>query len=180
MISFFYDSCFMFIRFLIPGIFLGLIYDIFRFMRIKRNRKFDSILKITKKRYFPEKAKNNENIAIRRQGSDNLLIFIEDVCFFLIVFIIEVLTIYHLNDGEIRIYCLLFSLIGFFCYQKTIGRLVIFISIKLLYLFRRIFCFFIFLILDPIVFIIKKFKKISSSLALKKMIKNKKECNKTI
>ena len=171
MISFFYDSCFMFIRFLIPGIFSGLIYDVFRLIRIKRNCNFDSILKIIKIRYFPEKTKNKKNILVCRQSFHNLFIFIEDVCFFLIVFLIEALTIYHLNDGEIRIYCLIFSLIGFFCYQKTIGRLIIFISIKLLYLFRRIFCFFIFLILDPIVFIIKKIKKISSSMASKKMIK---------
>ena len=163
MITFFYDSCEMFFKFFVPGIFSGMIYDIFRLNRIKRNFHSSSFTDIVKKRYFSEKTVS----PVKKHNFDNILIFMEDVCFFLIAAIAEVLAIYYLNDGEIRIYCLLFSVIGFFCYQKTIGFVIIFFAKKLLCWFRKIICFFVFLILDPIVFITRKIGKIFSSIIQK-------------
>ena len=62
----------------------------------------------------------------------------EDILFFVIVAITEILATYHINEGEIRIYGLMISAIGFFVYQKTLGRMFIFFSKKILYLIRMI------------------------------------------
>ena len=146
-----------------------MIYDIFRLIRLKRRPgKSDSFFEIIKKRYFYQDKK------IVLQNFDVLLTFIEDICFFLIVSITEILATYYFNEGEIRIYCLIFSVIGFYCYHKTIGFLVISISKKLLYLSEKIFCFFVFLIFDPIVFIMKKLNK---SYTISKRNQNEKEQN---
>ena len=83
MIHFFYDSCLMFFQFLIPGIFLGVIYDIFRFIRIARNDNPYYLLKEIKRRYFPEK--ENTISSLHRSKREFVWVFIEDVFFFLIL-----------------------------------------------------------------------------------------------
>ncbi|MBE6665376.1 MAG: hypothetical protein E7603_04010 [Ruminococcaceae bacterium] len=162
MINFFYDSYLIFLRFLIPGIFLGMIYDVFRLIRIGRNSKTIPLPEAIKNRYFPNKIKRNKK-TLKKHTYPNFLVFIEDISFFLIVSVTEILATYHLNNGEIRIYCLLFSVIGFFCYQKTISLCVIFISKKMAKLFQKILFICICLVLDPIVFFIKKLKRMLSS-----------------
>ena len=157
MIHFFYDSWLMFFRFLIPGIFLGLVYDVFRIIRIGRNDQTQRLSEMLRKRFYPqkeEKKKRQKNL----MRWECVLTFIEDIFFFLIVSVTEILAVYYFNDGEIRIYGLLFSAFGFFIYQKTIGRLVILLSKKILYLIRKIICFCICLILRPWFAIFKKLR----------------------
>jgi len=156
---FFYDSCFMFFQFLIPGFFLGLVYDVFRIIRIGRNDKTYRLSEAIEKRYFPQNKERKRKRPKNQSNRETVLIFIEDIYFFFIVAVTEILSIYYLNDGEIRIYCLLFSLIGFICYQKTFGYLVILLSKKILYLCRKILYFCICLILTPAFFIIKKLSR---------------------
>lgn len=159
MIQFFYDSYLMFIQFLIPGIFLGIIYDIFRLIRIGRNSNNVSLWKMIKNRYFQNKMKEAKTMPIKKHHFDTLWVFAEDICFFLIVAITEILAIYHLNDGEIRIYCLLFSLIGFSFYQKTIGLFLIFFLKNFIRLLKKYLFICICIILNPTVFILKKSRK---------------------
>lgn len=174
MINFFYDSYLMFIQFLIPGIFLGIIYDIFYLLRIEKNEKEVSLWRLTIKRYFPNKIKENSKNHIKNKSLYNFFVFAEDICFFFIVAIIEILAIYYLNDGEIRIYCLLFSLIGFFSYQKTIGLFLRFLLIKLSKLLKNLLFMCICIIMEPIAFIIKKCKQMIASLDFKKRFQRRK------
>ena len=162
MIAFFYDSSVVILKFLIPGIFLGAVYDIFRFFRISRNDETNSVSQAIMNRYFPNMKKSKKKIP------DTMLVFAEDILFFLIVAITEILATFHLNDGEIRIYCLVVSAIGFFVYQKTMGRLLIFFSKKILYLLRKTICLFVSLILTPCFFIIKKIGRLISSVRKKR------------
>ena len=159
MIQFFYDSYLMFIQFLIPGVFLGIIYDVFYLIRIGRNNTIIPLWQLMRKRYFSNETRENIKIKIKKFHFDAFFIFIEDISFFLIVAITEILAIYHLNNGEIRIYSLLFSLIGFFCYQKTIGLFVIFLARNILRLLKKYLFIFICSILHPCACIIKKSKK---------------------
>ncbi len=159
MIHFFYDSCLMFFQFLIPGIFLGLVYDIFRIIRIGRNDQTQRLAETIRKRFFPQKEERKKQREKNQAKREAVLIFFEDIFFFLIVAITEILAVYYFNDGEIRIYCLMFSAIGFLCYQKTIGRLVIALSKKILYLLKKIICFFVCLILKPWFAVSKKLNK---------------------
>lgn len=166
MIDFFYDSCLMFFRFLIPGIFLGIIYDVFRLIRIGRNDQTYRISKEIKKRYFPKKEKpegNKQKKRSKKIDPDMIFIFLEDICFFLIVAVTEILAIYYLNNGEIRIYCLIFSAVGFFAYQKTIGKLIIFLSRKIIYLVRKTICFAICIFLTPAFFMLRKVQHLRNS-----------------
>ena len=162
MTEFFYDSCSLILKFLIPGMFLGIIYDIFRLIRIARNDKtFDPVTAV-RKRFFMKSAPVN-----KRKKADFfniMIIWIEDIFFFLIVAITEILTLFQLNGGEIRIYCLLFSAVGFFIYQKTIGNLFIFLSKKIIYLIRKMIFILICAILIPLLGIIRVAKKLISVL----------------
>jgi hypothetical protein len=165
MISFFYDSWIIILKFLIPGIFLGMVYDMFRLFRIAGNDKTYSVINAIKNRYF---SKIHFNKKTRRHISDAIFVFIEDVLFFLVVAVTEILATFHFNHGEIRIYCLLISAIGFFIYQKTIGRLVVFFSRKTLYLIRKIIYWIVCLILTPTFYILRFSKKLISFLFRKR------------
>ena len=136
--DFFYDSWISILKFIIPGIFLGAVYDIFRLLRISGNDQTNSAFKAIGDRYFPNRKKS------ARKFSDTAIVFIEDILFFVIVAITE---------GEIRIYGLLISAIGFFAYQKTVGRMIIFFSKKILYLIRKIIYLIACLILTPVLFV---------------------------
>ena len=103
MIAFFYDSWVTVLKFLIPGAFLGIIYDIIRLFRISRNDPTNSVRQAIFERYFSKRKKSRIHI------SDTLIVFFEDVLFFLIVALTEIIANFHFNDGEIRIYCLLIS-----------------------------------------------------------------------
>lgn len=159
MIHFFYDSYLMVLQFLIPGIFLGLIYDIFRIIRIMRNDSTQRLSEMIRKRFFSQEKEQPKKKIKNSQKRENILIFIEDIFFFLIVAVTEILAVYYFNDGEIRIYCLLFSAIGFICYQKTVGRLVISLSKKIVYFIRKIVYCFVCLILKPWFAVSKKLNK---------------------
>ncbi|MBQ8496869.1 MAG: hypothetical protein IJ489_05360 [Clostridia bacterium] len=80
----------------------------------------------------------------------------------MIVALTEILMLFQLNGGEIRIYCLLFSAIGFVIYQKSIGNLLIFLSKRIIYFIRRILYILACAILIPSFWIIRILKKLIS------------------
>ena len=164
MTEFFYDSWLVILEFLIPGIFLGLIYDIFRLSRIARNDMTFQVTEAIKKRFFAQSTVRVKKFKI----AEPWIVFMEDIVFFLIVAVTEILATYHINNGEIRIYCLLVSVIGFFAYQKTLGRLVIFFSTKILYLIRKTVYIIICIILTPPFLISKQTKKLFRAIYLKR------------
>ena len=147
--GFFYDSWIVILKFLIPGIFLGLVYDIFRFARISRNDYTHSI-----KKFSSDDKKGTTHF------SEATMLFIEDTLFFIIVAITEILAFFYFNNGEIRICCLILSAVGFFAYQKTIGNLIIFFLKKTLHIIRKILYLVICMVLSPAIFFLGIFKKL--------------------
>lgn len=164
MIAFFYDSWVTVLKFLIPGAFLGIIYDIIRLFRISRNDPTNSVRQAIFERYFSKRKKSRIHI------SDTLIVFFEDVLFFLIVALTEIIANFHFNDGEIRIYCLLISMVGFALYQKTIGRLVIFSFKKILYPIRKLIYLIACMILTPIFFLFNHLLKPIARIKRKKNV----------
>jgi hypothetical protein len=162
MIAFFYDSWIVILKFLIPGIFLGTIYDFFRFSRIARNDPAYSVKQKIKDRFFPNSKSDNKKTN-SKQNSESIIIFVEDVLFFIVVAITEILAIFHFNNGEIRLCYLIASAIGFFVYQKTMGKLIIFFSKKILYFIRKIIYLIVCIVLIPSFF----FWRISRKMFLK-------------
>ena len=154
MIAFFYDSWIIILEFLIPGIFLGIVYDIFRLLRIARNDHSFKVIQAIKTRFFP-----NLSVLVKKVDiTENWIVFMEDIVFFLIVAATEILATYHINNGEIRIYCLVISVIGFFAYQKTFGKIIIFFSTKILYLIRKTIYATACVLLIPLFFILKQIR----------------------
>lgn len=157
--AFFYDSWAVILKFLIPGILLGAIYDLFRFFRIARNDHTYNLKQAIQNRFS---SKNDSDVKKRtqKQFSESTILFVEDILFFIIVAITEILAFFHLNNGEIRICYLVVSVVGFFVYQNTIGNLIIFFSKKTLYIIRNVLYFVSCVILIPSIFFFKIFKKL--------------------
>ncbi len=142
--AFFYDSSDLFLKFFALGVCFGIVYDCIRIFRIGRNDTQYAVLDAIRKRYFSVAEMKKKPIF-----SHNWLVMVEDVFFFLVVAVAEILFIYHFNDGEIRIYGLVCSVFGFLVYNKTVGRLIIFISKKILYVIRRIIYWVLHILIAP-------------------------------
>ena len=157
--AFFYDSWAVIFKFLIPGILLGAIYDLFRFSKIARTDHTYNLKQAIQNRFS---SKNDSDVKKRtsKRFSEAAILFVEDVLFFVIVAIVEILAFFHLNNGEIRICYLVISVVGFFVYQNTIGKLSIFFSKKILYIIRKILYFLSCVILIPSIFFFKIFKNL--------------------
>ena len=155
--AFFYDSWAIILKFLIPGILLGAIYDIFRFFRIARNDHTYNLKQAIQNRFS---SKTDFDVKKRTTLSESTILFVEDILFFIIVAITEILAFFHLNNGEIRFFYLLVSVVGFFVYQKTIGNLIIFFSKKTIYMIRKVLYFVSCVILIPSIFFLRIFKKL--------------------
>ena len=167
MTAFFYDSWITVIEFLIPGIFLGAVYDIFRLIRISRNDSTHSVGKAIQKRFFQKSDSMNDKQE-KTRISEFIIVFVEDILFFTIAAITEILALFYINAGEIRIYYLMISAIGFFAYQRTFGNIVLFFSKQLLYLIRKIIYFIACFILIPSFFFVKKSRSIFDAIVTKR------------
>ncbi len=156
MTDFFYDSFHMIVFFLLPGVFLGVLYDIFRMVRIARkDSKEKHLIEKLHMHFCPSKPfiQNTKN------KHDTILLFLEDFIFCTLAAITEIILFFHMNQGVIRIYAILISFVGFLWYHHTFGRLTIFIANRLIK-FIRILTFYISVILlTPPIAIYKVFYK---------------------
>ena len=152
--EFFYDSHQLIFSFLIPGIVLGAIYDVFRIIRFTRvNTKGNIGFQI--KKHFEL---NTDGYVQKSKRSLNVLIFFEDFIFCIIGTFIELLLFYHLNAGVIRIYAILISAVGFFIYQNSIGYLIIYVAQHIIYCIRYLIYYILIVVLTPFICIYKNTK----------------------
>ena len=97
------------------GVFLGVVYDIFRIRRLifccEKNTKAHSSI-FHRQRMFIEE----------------IVIFIEDVLFWFISAVSMCIFIYYVNSGRFRGVAIFGAVIGFFVYYKTIGKVVMLLS----------------------------------------------------
>ncbi len=98
------------------GVFLGIVYDVFRIRRLAFRTKpcFD-----TKEEYRRDKLRNK---------FENVVIFFEDVFFALISAVVICVFIFYMNSGQVRGIALVGALFGFLLYYMTVGRLVMYFS----------------------------------------------------
>ena len=152
--EFFYDSYQLILSFLIPGIVLGVIYDIFRVLRLARANTKGNICFRLKKHF--ELDTNDSSRKSKRNL--NILIFLEDFIFCIIGAFIEILLFYHLNAGVIRIYAILISIIGFFIYQHSISYLIIHVAQYVICCICHLIYYMLIIVLTPFVCIYKNTK----------------------
>ncbi len=151
--DFFYDSYQLILIFFLPGIFLGIVYDIFRILRIGRT----SDLSVGGAFYEKIRPRKPLFAPVSRflsahplKAADWVLVFIEDILFWLIAAITEILLIFHTNGGEIRIYCLIASVVGFFLYHQTLGKLITFFAKQIIFLLRCLIYWTLYAIIYPV------------------------------
>ncbi len=89
------------LAFFITGIFIGILFDIFR---------------VTRKSF----------------KTPNILIYIEDILFWILTGILLLFTIFTFSTGEIRLYMIIILLLGSFIYFLSISKYFILINSKIL------------------------------------------------
>ena len=151
MINDFYSSYSSFIISAFLGISIGIIYDIFRIFRIARSSylipqgKFYNAINPKENNIF-----KNCNFKKIFRVSSTFLTLAEDVIFWIITSLVQILFIYHINYGEIRIYFFIFEAIGATLYFFTIGNLVIYFSVRIIFLIRCLLYWTFYIIIYPI------------------------------
>ena len=138
MISFFYDSFLSFLVSLFPGIMIGVFYDIFRIMRIGENAVHSSLGQAYNA-YMPKRRKIRTFYPIHKMVSliKSTSVFAQDILFWIIAGCVEILFVFYIYNGEIRIYSMIVSFLGFLLYYQSVGKFVfyfakhIYLSIKL-------------------------------------------------
>ena len=151
MTEFFYDSTQLIISSFLLGVIIGLFYDTLRIIRIARTphiktpQHFERICNVAP---FPYKKKifepNSSSKAIP------ILTFIEDILFFTVATISLILFFLSENEGEIRLYCLLFLIIGFMVYICSLGKITLSFSTTIIFLFRWLLYWVIYIIMLPV------------------------------
>ena len=94
--------------------------------------------------------------------TDGTLTFIEDIFFWIIVFLAEEIYIYYINAGEPRADFFLLSVLGFVLYRVSLGRLVIFLSGQIIFFVRCLLSRLVYVIIYPVRMLWKFISKIVS------------------
>ena len=150
--GFFYDSRLLLFHGFLLGLAFGVIYDIFRLIRISLSTGNIAY----KSRFFklisPKKPIFKQYKPLKRAGEKLYFIsvFIEDVLFFIICSLFTVLFFLGENDGEIRAIVIIFSALGFAAYILTVGKLTFLFSKHIIFFARCLLYWFFYVILLPI------------------------------
>lgn len=167
MTEFFYDSYKLILKAIFLGVILGAIYDVFKMIRIAKRSDlkpcgtfFERIY--PKKTVFGgESAEKNVN-----ETADTVFTIIEDILYFIISALFEILFFLGENDGEIRIYCIIFIIIGFSIYEKTLGKIVALFSHRIIFFVRCLLYWSIYIIIFPIRMLFGSIRKAFMSMYL--------------
>ena len=138
MIVEFYGTYTSFFRAALLGAFFGILYDVFRIVRISHlpyimpSGKFYEIISI------PQRERHTKTIFWQNffKLSNTVITLVEDLLFWAIASLCEILFIYHVNGGAIRIYFLVISFAIAAIYFLTIGKLTIYFSVRIIFLIR--------------------------------------------
>jgi hypothetical protein len=152
MIVEFYGTYSAFVNAALLGVLLGIVYDIFRIARISRmpyiapEGRFYEIIKI------PERKKTLPGFV---SVSDKLLTFAEDIVFWIIASVAEVLFIYHINGGAVRVYFIMCTFSGAALYFFTVGKITMYFSVRIIFLLRCLLYWTFYIIIYPIRLILR-------------------------
>lgn len=156
------------------GLFLGALYDVIRIIRalfgISYVNKFTGKLKGIRLPFIKNPLTKEKRGA---RAFENIVIFITDILYFLIVTLIMMVYIYHINSGTVRWYIFLGAILGLLLYYVTLGRLVISISEYIVFFLKVAFSYLIFFISRPFVLLYLKIKPSVSRINRFKKRKNK-------
>lgn len=123
---------------LIFGVFIGVIYDIFRLSRVALTGKelgSRAHVKLpvswrTAAHVAPEREPGRLALMFKRAvgGSVFVIVLVQDILFSLISAALFTIFLYKVNFGELRLYLTIGAAVGFYLYYNTIGRAVAAVS----------------------------------------------------
>ena len=90
------------------------------------------------------------------EKGDLILIFTEDILYSFIVCIFMLILVYGYNYGEIRLFSVIGTILGFYVWRITIGNVIIYLCEYCLYFISVL----LFYVLFPFTFLIRKIKKV--------------------
>ena len=131
------------------GIFLGVVYDWFRIRRHLFSIGY---------------AKKNDNYKVKTKRMrliEDVIIFFEDVLYGIICSVVVCIFLFYINHGRFRVIAIFGACVGFWVYYKTVGRLVLFCSEKIVRFIRFLIRKTIKLTIVPIVRLLKFLFKIT-------------------
>ncbi len=108
---------------IVIGVFMGMVYDVFRIRRM----------------VYILNLKNKEKKYKTRERIEFLIVFLEDIIYALICAVIMCIFVFYMNSGRMHAVIPFGTLLGFVLYYKTIGRAVMFCSEKIINFIRLLF-----------------------------------------
>lgn len=146
MSRFFYDSVWQLFSFVLLGLITGLLFDVFRLLRVA----FSTAPPIPEspfaKKIAPPHFFDRPKRSRRGKNAETVVIAAEDVLFFLISAVLFSFQTYWVNEGEIRIWGILLLFLGFVLWRLTLGKLLLFFSAQILF-FEKILIYWLFYII---------------------------------
>lgn len=147
------------------GIGLGAVYDALRitrvFLGISYTKKATAMLRDITLPYLPPRH------ARRTSRVLGVVIFLEDFLFALFVGVSMILLFYLVNNGNIRFHAFLCTLLGFFLYRMTFGRIVMLGSEIIAFGVETILRYAVFFTCLPFRWLWKQFSRICARLWLR-------------
>lgn len=106
--------------------------------------------------------------------TSDLIVYIEDILYWLIIAIVLFLLMYYSNEGELRGYLILGILIGMIFYILTLSQYVMSFLVYIIRLLGKVFVIVLKILIFPIRIILKIFRKpIKFLLKIVKRVKRK-------
>ena len=133
------NQAFIFVLFILNGIFIGILFDFFRILR----------------RIFKTK---------------NIIIYIEDILFWILSGISIIFCMYNFTDGSLRLFMVIGLIVGITIYLISFSKIFIKISIIVINILKKIISFCLF----PITFFLKTLLKAINFLYIKMPLKKTK------
>jgi hypothetical protein len=150
------------------GLAFGAIYDDVRIFRtllgVSYVNKFSDRLKKVKLPFI----KNPYNFQkSKRKIAENVMVFVTDMAYFLVITAVMIVYTYHVNSGIVRWYIFGGAIVGILLYYVTLGRLIISVSECIAFFIRAFFLYIAFFLSKPFLILCLKtkpyFKKIKST-----------------
>ncbi len=152
---------------IILGVFLGIIYDAIRLLRVMRGTYKKSEIKTNEIPEFIQRYIRLPKKKLVKKKKGTFFVAVGDVLFFVFSACAFSIFAYHFNDGVIRGFALFGMIFGFFVYYFTVGKLVLFLSFQIVNFVKMVFSYAFFLLIFPFFYIFEKIYTVFCSLICK-------------
>lgn len=141
------------------GLAFGAIYDVVRIFRtllgVSYVNKFSDRLKKVKLPFI----KNPYNFQkSKRKIAENIMVFLTDMAYFLVITAVMTVYTYHVNSGIVRWYIFGGAIVGILLYYVTLGRLIISVSECIAFFIRAFVLYIAFFLSKPFLILCLKIK----------------------